>query len=48
MKNNYIGPDTVVFTITFEQAMLQSSFTSNNPVPDATEGDVSGWGDWAF
>lgn len=48
MKKEYLSPESQVIQIRTEQALLISSVTSENPVPNALEGDTESWGDWIF
>ena len=48
MKKEYISPESTVIQIRTEQALLIGSVTSENPVPNALEGDTESWGDWIF
>jgi hypothetical protein len=48
MKIEYLSPESVVIQIRTEQALLIGSVTSENPVPNALEGDTESWGDWIF
>ena len=48
MKKEYLNPESQVIQIRTEQALLIGSITSENPVPNALEGDTESWGDWIF
>lgn len=48
MKKEYFSPESVVIQIRTEQTLLIGSVTSENPVPNALEGDTESWGDWIF
>ncbi len=48
MKKEYLSPESQVIQIRTEQALLIGSVTSENPVPNALEGDTEPWGDWIF
>lgn len=48
MKIEYLRPESTVIQIHTEQALLIGSVTSENPVPNALEGDTTPWGNWIF
>ncbi len=48
MKKEYLSPESTVIQIRTEQALLIGSVTSDNPVPDALEGDTNSLGNWIF
>lgn len=48
MKKEYLSPESQVIQIRTEQTLLIGSVTSDNPVPNALEGDTESWGDWIY
>ena len=48
MKKEYLSPESTVIQLRTEQAILIGSVTSENPVPNAIEGDTNPWGNWIF
>lgn len=46
MKKQYTRPETVIFELRAEQALLVGSVFGDSPVPNALEGDTDPWGVW--
>ena len=46
MKIEYQAPVTKILDFVAETCMITNSL-DGNPVPNAPEGDVSGWGIWS-
>lgn len=46
MRKEYIRPAIDLIQIRAEHLFLTASIQSNNPVPDAAEGETDAWGDW--
>jgi hypothetical protein len=46
MKKAYQSPKMEIIELRTEQGVLTTSSFDGNPVPDAQEGDTTGWGIW--